>query len=340
MKKMIYIFKLLFLFIFLTNAFAEEAIFHKNLKIKKKDTTVNVNGGFKIIREDFYKNFKKENGINYNFLEVTDVNPRFGNTALKLTLGVGCIGSKADCKRANSESKKRVEVSAKKIGKKNDNVWMTMSVLIPKDFNWGHRLTIQQWHNDIEVYEPMLETDLKNFVGLTMKNGSMKGYFVLDKPNKNCSAGSGDGSRGANYCIKAYQEFKLLNWNELMSLKGKWIDIVHNVNFNSDPTKGYFKIWVNGKLKVDEVGQTIWKTHGNVEKYYGKNRWSFKFGIYTTSKSAHNLYFDEIWIKRSCEKLKLERLGYKCKKLMDQKGGVQPFLIKDISNKPKLAGTL
>ena len=71
MKKMIYIFKLLFLFIFLTNAFAEEAIFHKNLKIKKKDTTVNVNGGFKIIREDFYKNFKKENGINYNFLEVT-----------------------------------------------------------------------------------------------------------------------------------------------------------------------------------------------------------------------------------------------------------------------------
>ena len=144
-----------------------------------------------------------------------------------------------------------------------------------------------------------VETDLKNFVGLTMKNGSKKGYFVLDKPNKNCSAGSGDGSTGANFCIKAYQEFKLLNWDELLSLKGKWIDIIHNINFNSDPEKGYFKIWINGDLKVDQKGQTIWKTHGDVEKYFGKNRWDFKFGIYTTSKMAFKLYFDEIWIKVS-----------------------------------------
>ena len=61
-----------------------------------------------------------------------------------------------------------------------------------------------------------------------MKNGSMKGYFV-------CSAGSGDGSTGANFCPKAYQEFKLLNWEELTNLKGKWIDIIHNINFHSDP---------------------------------------------------------------------------------------------------------
>ena len=119
--------------------------------------------------------FATQDNLDYNFLEVTKENPRYGDTALKLTLGTGCIGSKADCKRANAESKKRVEVSGRKIGKKkDDNVWMSMSLLIPKDFKWGGRLTIQQWHNDIEVYEPMLETDLKNFVGLTMKNGSKK----------------------------------------------------------------------------------------------------------------------------------------------------------------------
>ena len=101
----------------------------------------------------------------------------------------------------------------------------------------------------------------------------------MDNPNKNCSA-SGDGSTGANFCIKAYQEFKLLDWDELLSLKGKWIDIIHNINFNSNPEKGYFKIWINGDLKVDQKGQTIWKTHGDVEKYFGKNRWDFKFGIY------------------------------------------------------------
>ena len=37
-------------------------------------------------------------------------------------------------------------------------------MLIPEDFKFGGRLTIQQWHNDIEVYEPMFETDLKNFI--------------------------------------------------------------------------------------------------------------------------------------------------------------------------------
>ena len=51
-------------------------------------------------------------------------------------------------------------------------MFMTMSVLMKMSRFWK---TIQQWHNDIEVYEPMFETDLKNFVGLTMKNGSMKG---------------------------------------------------------------------------------------------------------------------------------------------------------------------
>ena len=52
-----YIIKIIFLFSFCTLVVAEEAIFHKNLKIKKDDTTVNVKGGFKIIREQFYKNF-------------------------------------------------------------------------------------------------------------------------------------------------------------------------------------------------------------------------------------------------------------------------------------------
>ena len=50
-----YIFKIIFIFLFCNSLIAEEAIFHKNLKIKKKDTTVNVKGGFKIIREKFYK---------------------------------------------------------------------------------------------------------------------------------------------------------------------------------------------------------------------------------------------------------------------------------------------
>ena len=29
-------------------------------------------------------------------------------------------------------------------------------------------------------------------------------------------------------------------------------------------------------------------------------------------------FYDEIWAKKECEKLKLERLGYSCKDLRDQ----------------------
>ena len=95
----------------------------------------------------------------------------------------------------------------------------------------------------------------------------------------------------------------------------------------------YFKIWINGDLKVDQKGQTIWKTHGDVEKYFGKNRWDFKFGIYTTSKMAFKLYLFGL-------KNFLNSLGYNCKNLLNQKGGVKPYLIKDISGNPALAGTL
>jgi hypothetical protein len=161
----------------------------------------------------------------------------------------------------------------------------------------------------------MLETDIKNFVGLTLKNGTRKGYFVLDKPNKNCSAGSGDGSTGANFCIKSYQEFKLLNWDELLSFKGKWIDIIHNINFNSDPEKGYFKIWINGKLTFHHKGRTQEKGE----------RIEFHFGIYRSYMSrtpgpdpTQIAYYDEIRHAKSCKKLKLKNLGYSCKEIENQ----------------------
>ena len=56
--------------------------------------------------------------------------------------------------------------------------------------------------------------------------------------------------------------------------------------------------------------------------------------------SSHSLYPSQIEAKWSCKNLKLGRLGYSCKKLNAQNGGVKPFVIKDISGNPNLAGTL
>ena len=42
-------------------------------------------------------------------------------------------------------------------------------------------------------------------------------------------------------------------------------------------------------------------------------------------------FYDEIWAKKECEKLKLERLGYSCKDLRDQ----EDIITKpDFSEKP------
>ena len=79
--------------------------------------------------------------------------------------------------------------------------------------------------------------------------------------------------------------------------------------------KGFFKMWVNGKLVYHYQGSNL--TRGELS--------GFQFGIYqhpfiySSKDEIHVSYYDEIrFAKKSCKKLKLEDLGYNCKDLESQ----------------------
>jgi len=103
---------------------------------------------------------------------------------------------------------------------------------------------------------------------------------------------------------------KIINTNKLF---GQWNDIVVNANWTSNIKKGFFKLWVNGKLVYHFVGRTV----------APKDQITFQFGIYrgaaqSSGDANHVVYYDEIRKAKSCKKLKLGKLGYSCQELENQ----------------------
>ena len=97
-------------------------------------------------------------------------------------------------------------------------------------------------------------------------------------------------------------------------LLGKWHDIVLNVKWTKKQN-GYLKQWINGKL--------VYHYQGNTDTPREKEQ--FQMGIYrgplpSTPKNLTQIaYFDQVRFAKSCEKLKLEDLGYSCEELESQK---------------------
>jgi hypothetical protein len=126
------------------------------------------------------------------------------------------------------------------------------------------------------------------------------GCFLPKNKNKKCSI-----SNPENNTQQVIPKDKLL---------GKWHDIVLNVNWTKKQN-GYLKQWINGKLVYHYQGNT--DTPGEKEQ--------FQMGIYrgplpSTPKNLTQIaYFDQVRFAKSCEKLKLEDLGYSCEELESQK---------------------
>ena len=297
-----------------------EVLLKENFGLDKSDTTINVIGGFELDakfggRYDVYK--KISESLDYNILEIEKNDTRFGETALRFKLGKECVGIVEDCERS-TRPYTRAEIQpilSDDMGRNRDNVWASFSFKIFNDPNeWSDYVNIQQWQNAVGDYSPMFRTVIIKDVGLILANETSKDYKVIDYKDNRC-LGGGSKYGGSSFCVANFKEYKLLDWNEL--IKRKWVDVVYNIKFHDDPNQGYFKVWINGELILDEKGQTIWKTYPGVRKE--TNRWTYNNGIYTSGVGfIHELLLDEVSISRSCEKLKLENLNYDCQKLLSQ----------------------
>ena len=297
-----------------------EVFLKENAGLDKSDTTINIIGGAELLGKydgtyDVYK--KISESLDYNILEIEKSDTRFGDTALKFKLGKECVGIVQDCERS-TRPYTRAEfepIRGDDWGRNRDNIWTSFSFKIFNDPNeWSDYVNIQQWHNMESVYDPMFRTVIRKDVGLLLANETSKGITVIDSKSNKCG-GAGSRYGGSIFCVANFKEYKLLDWNEL--IKRKWVDVVHNIKFHDDPNQGYFKVWINGELILDEKGQTMWKTYPGIRKE--SNIWTYKFGIYTSGVGfIHELLLDEVSISRSCDKLKLENLNYDCQKLLSQ----------------------
>jgi len=149
-----------------------------------------------------------------------------------------------------------------------------------------------QFHT-INGNAPPVNLDLegKNFLLVTR-------FFCIDK-------------KGCNSRHSQNRRIKILDSENLY---GKWNDFIFNANWTNNKKKGYFKLWVNGKLVYHFKGKTIGSNDAAIHQ----------LGIYrgaakTSGDANHVVYYDQMKIAKSCKKINLKKLGYSCKDIESQK---------------------
>ena len=115
---------------------------------------------------------------------------------------------------------------------------------------------------------------------------------------------------GDKDCSEHYQH---VMYND-EDFKGKWLDIVVHSNW-SNKEDGFVYVWFNGDLKYEFEGLTLYNDHTYMP-------W-MRNNIYTGKKTKGHkqkqvFYFDAFYHAKTCDKMKLDTLGYSCKELVSQ----------------------
>ena len=235
----------------------------------------------------------------FKIVNKSDGHPvRLGEQSIRFEVRPGDCGLSPggydDCKH-NSE---RHELNAiKEVNSLKGVTWHTYSLYLPKDFpldgyEW---IGMGQFHTETSV--PAFNFNV-GYQGYELERRTA--CSLPENKNKDCSSRDPQ-----NY-------HKMVIHQD--DLRGQWHDMVFNGKW-SVKQKGFFKMWVNGKLVYHYQGSNL--TSGEKE--------GFNFGIYrepkknTPKEVTQVAYYDEIrYAKKSCKKLKLEDLGYSCADLEKQ----------------------
>ena len=293
MKKFIF----LFLLIFCMNVFAGEMnVFKKKIKLPK-DVTQGYKNAWKFCC-DYDVKTRLTPDYAFKVVNESEGHPvRFGEQAIRFEVRRGDCGVSPggynDCEAASERHELRAQENSLK-----GVTWHTFSLFLPNDFpidgfDWN---AMGQFHSDGDGLPAF------NW------NGEPNGYELQRRTscnlpknkNKKCSTRN----LGNHYQTLIQRE----------DLLGKWYDHIFNVKW-SLKQDGYLKHWINGKLIYHYQGSNLTP----------REKEGFQFGIYrgflpTSPKvTTHVAYYDEIrYAKKSCEKLKLEDLGYSCEELEKQ----------------------
>ncbi len=297
-------------------------LYKKNLNIKKNDSTLQ---GWKTWRVTGKKQLKKyEIKKKIKLFSVVDNPTRLGNTAFFIQApGDECFQREEDCNR-NEDSYKRVEAKQVDDGGILGEVWVTYSFYAPEGSQWQkYDPHILQFHSGVDEFPPLFLLGISSKYGLKLRVEPLKGLVNCDGTIDERQV-----NEDANYCGREINTYSLIPISQLKN--HEWYDLLFNIKFDSDPNIGFFKVWLNGNLLIDEKGQTLWEEKPIEEIEF--NHANFNFGIYAQfiKNNSQSIYADEIRKAGSCEELKLNDLGYKCDDLINQNGVMIPKEIEDI----------
>ncbi len=200
-----------------------------------------------------------------------------GKTSIRFESNHGECGEEpkhSDC----DTDRERTELYYKKKSPKKE-IWYRFYIYLPKDYNSVAPAKMSLIQFSIEDPFAVLVMFNQTHAGLTFKR-----HFALHRdPNENT--------------------YIVLKPNE--ELFGSWTEIIFNSNWHPDPTKGFMKVWIDGKLKVDFKGRS-----------YGKGKkFSLRYGLYasylinyrlTQGKKVHPqriVYFDGVKAEKTCSRL-------------------------------------
>ena len=89
-------------------------------------------------------------------------------------------------------------------------------------------------------------------------------------------------------------------------LLGNWTEIIFNTNWHPDPEKGFMKVWIDGKLKVDFKGRANAKKGGKLKSTYGlySSYMSYYKNTFKTKKMPQRIaFYDGVKAEKNCQKL-------------------------------------
>ena len=352
MKKIIFI--LILTFLYLSNAFANQDEIKKmitssenyNLGLNKKDTTVQGVKLKPLVKiSAFNYSVKKNYGWTKYGMEVVnsseDIPVRYGDTALRFELhheDCGFLyknGKERDCTRSTPHHRFEIGTSRNKKTPKgykhNQDLWYTVSFFLPQEHKFYRKQSVYQFHSSEGPYNPPFQLEILPKKGLMVKILTSEG--VYEETVGDCG---GSIKEDIIYCEKAEIDYLLMTPDELENTLGKWIDLVIHAVWDKRSTeheknKGMFEVFVNGEKKVHYKGQTMWNVGLSVMRigiYQSKQARGKSATLKQMKDTPTIMFYDEIWVKKKCKDLKLDRLGYSCENLENQSDEVtKPYSI-------------
>lgn len=241
------------------------------------------NDGYgKAIPEEFH-NLNSPKAINP--VSVSDFSI-IGENSIRFESNNGECGKEpkwSDCEN----DRERTELYYKKIPWKKER-WYRFYIHLPEDYNSiaPAKMSLIQWKR------------LKPSKVLVMFQHDHSGLTF----NRN-----GDTFKDTYIVLKSNKE-----------LLGSWTEIIYNTNWHPDSEKGFMKVWIDEKLKVDFKGRSNNKKGKELNLRYGL--YSSKMSRYkrvfeTETMPQRIIFFDGVKEEKSCEKLLDET---KCQSLKSQ----------------------